>query len=415
MTDAPAYAVLFVDDETKAQRYFLEAFQDDFPVYCASNASEAYSLLEARGKEIGVIVTDQRMPGESGVDLLEKARHLNPNVVRILVTAYTDYQTAVDAVNEGRVFRYLHKPWDPEELHSTLKRALDHYTALVERERLLRLKVESIRQMQMADKVAGMGILAEGLNHHLRNALTAVRAFIDLAPAKLGDELEGKAPVDEVFWSEYQAHAQNQLDRIYGLLSNVGQASVGKQFQKDEDVSVANVISSVFSMFDQMFTEKRVAVFLDIDPSTPSLRVNSEKFRQLWKLVFTEGVTHLSAGDEMVITVAPAVDSNERRCVRISISDNGEWPADERHANLFDPFFVRSRKPDDLGVRMMACYIIVHSHGGTIEARPGSLNGVDITMDFPLDDTPAPEMSDFFTKLMDHERRWREREVEFLI
>ena len=91
-----------------------------------------------------------------------------------------DYDTAVDAVNSGRIYRYIHKPWDPEEMESTLLRATDLYRALTEREQLLGEKIDTVRHVLMADKVAGLGILAEGLNHHLRNALTVIRAFVDL-------------------------------------------------------------------------------------------------------------------------------------------------------------------------------------------------------------------------------------------
>ena len=405
-------AVLFVDDETKAQRYFLEAFQDDFPVYTASNASEAYAILQARGPEIGVIVTDQRMPGEQGVDLLERARRFNPNIVRILVTAFTDYQAAVDAVNDGRVFRYIHKPWDPEKLAATLSHAREHYSRLIEREQLLRLKAETVRQMHMTDKVAGMAILAEGMNHHLRNALTAVRAFIDLAPHKLADELEGRSPADADFWGEYQKHAQGQLDRIYTILGNVAEVSPARQLVLDESITVSSLITSVFSSFDSAFIEKRIAVFLDIDPSAPALRVNGDKFRRLWHLIFTEELASLSAGDELVISVAPASDGAGRRCVRITVSDNGQWPAHERHASIFEPFFTRTRQPDDLGVRMMASFNIVHNHGGVIEARGSQQGGLEVQMDFPLDSSVAAEAGDFFSRLMEHERRWSEREQE---
>ena len=219
------HAILYVDDEPKARQYFVESFEDEFPVYTAGNAAEALVILESRSAEIGVLVSDQRMPGEKGVELLEKARKLNPNLVRILVTAYSDYQTVVDAVNSGRVFRYLHKPWDPEELIGVLRHALGYYAALVEREHLLNLKAETIRQMQMADKVGSMGILAEGLNHHLRNALTAIRAFIDLSPTSTDASFREQFDGDHSLWIEFRKHAQCQLDRIYSLLNHISQAS----------------------------------------------------------------------------------------------------------------------------------------------------------------------------------------------
>ena len=406
------HAVLYVDDEPKARQYFVESFEDDFPVYTAANAAEAMELLEARGNEIGVLVSDQRMPGEKGVDLLERARKLNPNLVRILVTAYSDYQTVVDAVNSGGVFRYLHKPWDSEELLGVLRHALSYYGAIVEREHLLNLKSETIRQMQMADKVGSMGILAEGLNHHLRNALTAIRAFIDLSPASADTGFQGKFDNDRGLWMEFRKHAQTQLDRIYSLLNHISEASPPRAVARGENVDVASIITKIFSVFDGAYSDKPVTVYLDLDPATPHLPVDAERFQQLWRLLFTEELTHLSPGDELIITVAPAQDLTGRDVLRICLRDNGAWPAEERYANLFDPFFVRTNKPDDFGVNMMACYSIVYLHGGTIEAKRGSLNGVEITMDFPLEAAPVPKVADFFESLLSHERRWKERELE---
>lgn len=406
------YAVLYVDDEPKARQYFVESFEDDFPVYTAANAGEALAILEAHPSDIGVLISDQRMPGEKGVELLERARKLNPNLVRILVTAYADYQTVVDAVNSGRVFRYLHKPWDPEELLGIVNHALSYYQALVEREDLLTLKAETIRQMQMADKVGSMGILAEGLNHHLRNALTAIRAFIDLSPSSAEATIHGWQENDHNLWIEFRKHAQCQLDRIYSLLNHISQASPSRAPSRTGEADVADIITKVFSVFDHAYSEKHVEVFLDLDPATPNIPVDTERFQQLWRLLFTEELTHLSPGDELVITVVPAQDRSGRDVLRISLRDNGDWPAEERYANLFDPFFVRTNKPDDFGVNMMACYSIVYLHGGTIEARSGSLNGVEITMEFPLEPAPSPSVSDFFQSLLDHEKRWKERELE---
>ena len=406
------YAVLYVDDEPKARQYFVESFEDDFPVYTAANAGEALAILEAHPSDIGVLISDQRMPGEKGVELLERARKLNPNLVRILVTAYADYQTVVDAVNSGRVFRYLHKPWDPEELLAIVNHALSYYQALVEREDLLTLKAETIRQMQMADKVGSMGILAEGLNHHLRNALTAIRAFIDLSPSSAEATIQGALENDQNLWIEFRKYAQCQLDRIYSLLNHISQASPSRAPSRAGEACVADIITKVFSVFDHAYSEKHVEVFLDLDPATPDIPVDTERFQQLWRLLFTEELTHLSPGDELVITVVPAQDRSGREVLRISLRDNGDWPAEERYANLFDPFFVRTNKPDDFGVNMMACYSIVYLHGGTIEARSGSLNGVEITMEFPLEPAPSPSVSDFFQNLLDHEKRWKERELE---
>ena len=85
--DYKKFAILYVDDEEKSLKYFQRAFGGKFRVFVASNAKDGYHILEERKDEIGILLTDQRMPGEKGVELLGKAKALKPDIIRILVTA----------------------------------------------------------------------------------------------------------------------------------------------------------------------------------------------------------------------------------------------------------------------------------------------------------------------------------------
>lgn len=406
--------ILYVDDEEKALQYFRECFEDEYVIHIANNAAAGFEILQRHAGEIGVLITDQRMPGETGVELMEKARKLNPNLVRILVTAYAEYQTAVDAVNSGRAFRYLHKPWDPEEIDGVLRQAVDFYSALSERDRLLAEKAESIRHMLMADKVAGMGILAEGLNHHLRNALTVVRAFIDLAPMKLMEETEGSPPRDPVFWTEIQNQAGEQVQRIQNLLMKLAEASHAREVRRDHQTTLHEVLAEAHGMFLCAFQDKGISMTFDLAPGLPPLLVHNERFRQMWRLVFQEELTHLEHGDTMHISARVEQDDHGASLLLMQVSDTGLWKEHDRDANLFDPFFTRSRKPDDFGVNMMACYVTMHLHGGTIEARHLDPRGLEITMRMPLKVSEAPPSAsdptpDFFTQVAEHQKRWKER------
>src|SRR2546426_11157877 len=97
--DYKKHAILYVDDEEKSLKAFTRAFSEQFRILTAANAQDGLKLLEAHAAEIGLLMTDQRMPGEKGVWLLERARTLNPGIVRILATAYSDLEAAINAVN----------------------------------------------------------------------------------------------------------------------------------------------------------------------------------------------------------------------------------------------------------------------------------------------------------------------------
>src|SRR6266704_5535278 len=108
--DYKKYSILYVDDEEKSLKYFAKAFEDQFRILTASNAQDGLKLLEEHKDNIGLLMTDQRMPGEKGIWLLEKARQLRPRIVRILATAYSDMESAIAAVNTGAVYKYVSKP-----------------------------------------------------------------------------------------------------------------------------------------------------------------------------------------------------------------------------------------------------------------------------------------------------------------
>src|SRR3974390_250852 len=99
--DYKRFAILYVDDEEKSLKNFTRAFEEQFRILTASNAQDGLKILEECKDEIGLLMTDQRMPGEKGVWLLERARRLQPRIIRILATAYADMEGAIAAVNTG--------------------------------------------------------------------------------------------------------------------------------------------------------------------------------------------------------------------------------------------------------------------------------------------------------------------------
>ena len=111
MVDGSSY-ILFVDDEEITRKTFERIASQEFSVLLAGDVAEAIDILKQRGNEIGVLLTDQRMPGGLGVELLEYARENNPDIVRMLTTAYSDLEDAIAAVNRGEIIRYIEKPWN---------------------------------------------------------------------------------------------------------------------------------------------------------------------------------------------------------------------------------------------------------------------------------------------------------------
>ncbi|HEX3387375.1 MAG TPA: response regulator, partial [Mucilaginibacter sp.] len=102
-----SYGVLYIDDEINNLNSFKAAFRRDFDIYVAQSAREGRKILDAN--EIGVIITDQRMPGMTGIEFLESILTIYPDTIRILLTGFSDMNAVMDAINRGQVYKYLVK------------------------------------------------------------------------------------------------------------------------------------------------------------------------------------------------------------------------------------------------------------------------------------------------------------------
>ena len=144
--------VLYVDDEVNNLNSFKAAFRRDFEIYTASSAREGRKILDAH--EIGVIITDQRMPGMTGIEFLESIIAIYPDTIRILLTGFSDINAVMDAINRGQVYKYLVKPWQNDELKMYIENALEIYNLRKENKELshklelANLEIERIKKIK---------------------------------------------------------------------------------------------------------------------------------------------------------------------------------------------------------------------------------------------------------------------------
>lgn len=115
--------ILLVDDEERILRTLTMLLRMQYQVFSTTDGHEALKILQQ--EKINVLISDQRMPTMIGTELLEKAKNLSPNTVRILLTGYADVEAAMDSVNDGEIFRYINKPWGPKELRDTVADAVN--------------------------------------------------------------------------------------------------------------------------------------------------------------------------------------------------------------------------------------------------------------------------------------------------
>jgi len=146
-----AVGVLYVDDEVNNLNSFRAAFRHHFEVFTAISAKEGRKILDTT--EIGVIITDHRMPVMTGIEFLESIIQIYPDTIRILLTGFADINAVMDAINRGHVYKYLVKPWQNDELKMYITNAMEIYKLrrenkdLAAKLRLAHAEIEALKKL----------------------------------------------------------------------------------------------------------------------------------------------------------------------------------------------------------------------------------------------------------------------------
>jgi PAS domain S-box-containing protein len=195
--------ILYIDDEPLNLESFKIQFEDIYQVYTAESAKEAYEILASNS--IKVVISDQRMPEVTGIELLELVKQKYPDIIRILLTAYIQEEYLLEAINKGGVFRYLTKPWQFIELNTVIKSAIETYNLKLENKQLIEELKDKINLLIVSEEKfrnifnsTSEGILIYDLNYTILNVNWTIEKMLKIS----ADEIIGKQIIN--FFSKEQ-------------------------------------------------------------------------------------------------------------------------------------------------------------------------------------------------------------------
>ena len=369
-TDVTPY-VLYVDDEPSNLVVFEAGLEGEMPVLTASSGGRALELM--REHEVAVLLTDQRMPGMSGVELMSKVRAEHPDVIRMLVTAYSDVEAAVDAINDGQVHVYLRKPWEPVELKLALSQARDRYLTT---RRLADLE----RRLVSTERMYALGVIAAGVAHEIRTPLTALVMNIELVQGVLGGSMDAE------HLGQVKAALADAAHAVRALVDITNSMEVSTRAHKESEIDLKEVVE-LAARSVRGEARRRGQVTLDLAP-VPPVRGSRTRLGQVALNLLVNALQAFDPGRlaSNAVRVRLGVDGEG---VLLSVEDNGPGIAPELLGHIFDPFFT-TKEDGGTGLGLAISRQIVQELGGTIEVRSVRGEGTTFLVHLPAARRAAP-------------------------
>jgi len=356
--------VLIVDDEPMNLTVLRGFLEENWHVHEANSGAEGLEI--AAREPLDVVVADQRMPGMTGVEMLEELRRRRPDIAGIVLTAYADMQSMESAINRANVFRFLRKPWEPAEITRAIEQASSHVVQRRTIERLvgllarrgeeLRTSLDQVKAQQEVllhlERLSTVGKLASGVTHDLKNVMVALRtADVELAEGTADPGLReimnlGVLAIDNLLHSLQAVHEYARSGSVALQLGVVDPAAV---------VRAALAISRMDGQFKQRRVEQ------DVPPSLPALHADAQKLTQ----VLVNLIRNALHATEQGARVRVAVRVRPEGEVEFAVEDDGSGVAPSVREHLFEPF-VTSKSGQGLGLGLYMSRLIVESHRGRI-------------------------------------------------
>jgi len=380
--DPRDYPILYVDDERANRVVMKHNMGREFTLLMAESADQALQIMS--GEPVAVLLADQRMPHVTGVDLAEQVLQRYPDVVRVIITAYSDLEATIDAINRARVNRFIKKPWTREELVAVMMESIRSY----HNGQLIKKLQDRLMQL---DRVTAVAVMASAIAHDLRQPLAYIEPTLDLLKIDVEYLIGRRLPDLQV---------RERLGCMKDALGDLGQGvekfkvisttllkSLKNQPVSTDVVDLNQVVQSAVVI--TRGTLIRRAQFQMELPDEPVSMVASEgRVIQLVVNLLLNAAQAIPQGAVMTNTIGLMLTAAENQ-VTIAVRDTGCGISPEDREQIFTPFFT-TKGPSGSGLGLAICKQIVDEMQGTIDITSAEGEGSVFSITLPRQARPAP-------------------------
>lgn len=362
--------ILCVDDENDNLEALERIFRKKYNILKAISGKQALEIIQQHGDEISLILTDQRMPEMTGIEVLEKIIERHPEMIRILITGFTDLESVIQAINKGQIYQYITKPWDPVELSNTVDRAVERFTVgkeLAVRTQQLEVAYNELKTLD--DAKSKFMIL---INHELKTPLTSIINFLSLLN-------ESPLSEDQKLYVDRTIKSSNKLKQIIEDVLILVRAELN-QLHLDPQAIILNSIENLVNSENQTLkTKKNLVLAETIDPL--EFKADKRLFEQILNRILNNALKFSAESSTVEIKGSKIGNFYEFKIV-----NRGENIAEPALKKIFQPFFMDENIMNHsvgLGLGLSICDKLLKMHGTSLNIRNVE-NGVQVAFYFPL-------------------------------
>ena len=361
--------VLYVDDLQTNLILFQATFEKDYKVIIAESAVEALDILKEQ--EIQVLVTDQRMPDMSGTELLEIVAVEYPDIRRFLLTAFTDFETVVEAVNKGHIHGYINKPLQADEIRISINNSMEIYHLQRKNRQMLEELEKVNRELTSLDGLKSE--IIKVISQEVRNPLNRIMGTMHM----LKDKIEGKELTDVVNILD------SSVSRLEAFSSMTEQISMLKSPGYElsiSDVPLKRVIEYSIIEANEVMKEKDVDCNLEAGDEDEVVRGESNLLVSCMVNLLWHAVRHTGSGESIKIRTI-----RENGATVCEVIDRGREYSDQLFEELEKQFSSgESRLNLNLGIELGLAQLIMEAHSGRIIFRKTDDKLGNVKMVFPV-------------------------------
>lgn len=352
--------VLYIDDERHNLYAFRASFRTQFDILLAESAEEARHLLERH--EVPVIIADQRMPRETGIEFFESIKESHPNSIRILLTGYTDIQAVINAVNIGNIYRYLQKPWQEDEIRNAIVNAFELYDS---RRQLV------IKNKELETAYNELDKFVYSASHDMRSPLMSILGVVRLA----------RMEQDPRMSMSYFEMIEESVGRLDEFIRNIiGYYKSNRIEIKTESVDLQELLQECISESKLVANNEQVNIITEVIQKVPFVTDRLKLGIALTNLISNGIKFQREEATEKKLNISIIANDKE---VHIDIRDNGIGIAEQEQEHIFKMFYRATNRNPGSGMGLYITKDAVGRLGGKISLTSKVSEGTTFELSIP--------------------------------